>query len=101
MGPEARDDKEVSILGRVVRWTDKGVEYEAGPKHRRLILEHFGFDDSTRGLAVNGEKEDREEEWECVTSGKSIGKTGLERENKQTISLGDVWEEWGCDIKWS
>ena len=43
LGPQDKDDKEVVILGRVVRWTDKGIEYEADPKHRRLILEHFGI----------------------------------------------------------
>ena len=32
------DLKEISILGRTVRWTDKGLEYEADAKHRRMLL---------------------------------------------------------------
>ena len=27
--------REVAILGRIVRWTNEGVEHEANPKHRR------------------------------------------------------------------
>ena len=41
MGPEAKDDKEVTILGRQVRVTEEGIEYEADPKHRKIMLEHF------------------------------------------------------------
>ena len=41
MGPDPSDDKEVTILGRSVRWTADGIEYEADPKHRRMLMEHF------------------------------------------------------------
>ena len=41
LGPEPGDDKEISILGRVVRWRSWGISYEADPKHRRLIAEYF------------------------------------------------------------
>ena len=30
-GPESKDDKEVTILGRTVRWGENGIEYEADP----------------------------------------------------------------------
>eukprot|EP00973_Karenia_brevis_P054552 7580723-Karenia_brevis.AAC.1 len=36
LGPEEGDDKEVTILGRLVKWTNDGIEYEADPKHRKL-----------------------------------------------------------------
>ena len=53
------------ILGRVVRWTNEGIEYEADPKHRRTILEYFGFDQGSRVLSHNGDKDDgKEEDWE-------------------------------------
>ena len=59
LGPEPKDDKEVVILGRIVRYTESGIEYEAGPKHRRLILEHFGLGEGSKEiLRTNGEKED-------------------------------------------
>ena len=45
------------ILGRTAWWTDSGIEYEAGPGHRRLFMEHFGFDQD-KCLAVNGDEND-------------------------------------------
>eukprot|EP00973_Karenia_brevis_P019513 2677368-Karenia_brevis.AAC.1 len=47
-GPEEKEDKEVVIVGRVVKWKDEGIKYEAGPKHRRIILGYFGFDSRTK-----------------------------------------------------
>ena len=65
LGGDEKDDKEVVILGRIVRWTEGGLEYEADPKHRRLILEYFGFQGNTKALTHNGGKEvRREEDWE-------------------------------------
>ena len=64
LGGDAGDDKSVSILGRTVRWTNTGIEYEADAKHRDMILEYFGFDDGkTRRLSVNGDDEDKPSEW--------------------------------------
>ena len=61
------DDKHVVILGWHVRWTGGGIEYEADPKHRKLIMKHFGFDEESSGLVFNGEKDwKKEEEWEEV-----------------------------------
>ena len=31
LGPGPKDDKEVIVLGRVIIWTDQGIEYEADP----------------------------------------------------------------------
>eukprot|EP00973_Karenia_brevis_P059194 8241984-Karenia_brevis.AAC.1 len=59
LGPEESDDKEVTILGRLVRWTKEGIEYEADPKHRRSILEYFGFNEKTRPSGINGDREDK------------------------------------------
>ena len=38
IGPDAKDDKEVSILNRIVRWTTEGMEYEADPRHVEKLL---------------------------------------------------------------
>ena len=43
LGEDPEDDKEVTILGRIVRWTSSGIEFEADPKHRSLVMEMFGF----------------------------------------------------------
>ena len=60
LGPEEADDKEVTILGRVVKWKEWGIEYQADPRHRELIMEYFGFDETTRALQNNGGKEEEE-----------------------------------------
>ena len=65
LGPEEGDDKSIVLLGRQVRCTAEDIEYEADPKHRKLIMEHCGFDDESSHLVFNGEKDWRKEEaWE-------------------------------------
>ena len=50
MGPDKTDDKEVVILGRIVRWREWGIEFEAHPRHRKVLVDYFGFtDDSAAG----------------------------------------------------
>jgi hypothetical protein len=62
LGDEPGDDKETDILGRVVRCTAAGFEYEADPRHRKKLIEALGFSDKTKGLSVNGRVEDIAEE---------------------------------------
>ena len=65
LGPEEGDDKSIVLLGRQVRWTAESIEYEADPKHRKLIMEHFGFDEETNHFVFCCEEDWRkEEEWE-------------------------------------
>ena len=65
LGPEEGDDKSIVLPGRQVRRTAEGIEYEADPKHRKLIMEHFGFDDESSHLVSNGQKDwSKEEAWE-------------------------------------
>ena len=61
LGPEEKDDKEVVILGRMVRWTSRGIEFEADPRHRRVLAEYFGFTEASTAAAFNGDKEKKEE----------------------------------------
>ena len=61
LGPEARDDKEVIILGRVVRWKEWGIEFQADPRHRKVLAEYFGFDEKSGASAFNGDRERKEE----------------------------------------
>ena len=58
LGPDAKDKKEIIILGRIVRWESWGISYEADPKHRRLIAEYFGMDEKSRALSTNGSKDE-------------------------------------------
>ena len=66
LGEEDKDDKEVVILGRTVRWQDDGIYYEADEKHRILILESLGMvEGQMKSLAADGEKDFKEKEhWE-------------------------------------
>eukprot|EP00973_Karenia_brevis_P047853 6641236-Karenia_brevis.AAC.1 len=74
LGPEEKDDKEVTILGRLVKRTEEGIEYEADPKHRRLVMEYFGFNEKSKRIGMNGDREDKVEEWEKEYLGKSEAK---------------------------
>ena len=57
LGPDPEDLKEITILGRVVRWLDDGIHYQADPKHRKIMLESLGMNEGTRVFKSNGDKE--------------------------------------------
>ena len=44
-----------------MRWTSRSIEFEADPKHRLLVMETFGFEENSKGLVNNGEKDLKEE----------------------------------------
>jgi hypothetical protein len=49
--------KEVTILGRTVRWTDEGIEYEADGEHRAKLMKAEGLEEDSKvavGPAVKG-----------------------------------------------
>ena len=73
LGRDQKDDKEIVILGRLVQWGEDEIRYQADPKHRRLLLEHFGLGEGSRSLKSNGEKEveDKGEEKEDLEPGET------------------------------
>ena len=38
IGGDPGDAREITILGRKLKYTDTGIEFEGDPKHRRLAL---------------------------------------------------------------
>ena len=46
------DVQEIKILGRTLRWTEQGVEYEEGDKHRQTLLRGLGLNEES--TTVNG-----------------------------------------------
>ena len=48
MGSGDGEIKEVTILGRLLRWTEDGLEYEADPKHVRDLMEEEGLEDESK-----------------------------------------------------
>ena len=57
LGPGDGDCKELTVLNRVLRWTDSGVEYEADPRQGERLLESLALDgDGCKGVATPGQK---------------------------------------------
>ena len=50
----------MTILGRIVRWKDWGLECEADEKHRGIVMKHFALIEKTKGLTGNGNAEIRD-----------------------------------------
>jgi hypothetical protein len=61
-------------LGRRVKVETWGYSYEADPRHRELALEHFGFGEDTKVAGTNGDKEEKDEEWESESLNKEEAK---------------------------
>jgi len=56
LGPEPSDDKEVSILNRVIRWSHSSLLYEADPRHVEKLLRDSGLE-NCNALNTPGVKE--------------------------------------------
>ena len=56
LGPAPTDCKELTILNRVMRWTERGVEYEADPRQAERLLEGLGLDGNCKSTATPGLK---------------------------------------------
>jgi hypothetical protein len=48
MGSGAGEIREVKILGRTVRWTAEGIEYEADEKHRNELMKKAGLTNESK-----------------------------------------------------
>ena len=51
MGSGVGEIREVTILGRTVRWTVEGIEYEADAKHRETLMKKAGLEDNSKAAA--------------------------------------------------
>ena len=38
LGPDKDDARELRVLNRVLRWTEKGIAYEADPRHAEILV---------------------------------------------------------------
>ena len=57
LGPDADEAKSVTFLGRELRWSKAGIEYEPDQKHVKILLEEWGLE-TCRGVVSPGQKED-------------------------------------------
>ena len=62
LGPDNSDVQEIDILGRILGYHSWGISWKADPRHKKMILEHFGFNDNTKSLRKNGYKDEIQEE---------------------------------------
>ena len=51
MGSGVGEIKEVVILGRTVRWTAEGIEYEADAKHRKTLMKRAGLEEDSKAAS--------------------------------------------------
>ena len=57
LGPGPDDTKELTVLNRVLRWVDGGVEYEADPRQGEKLLESLGLGgEGCKAMATPGQK---------------------------------------------
>jgi len=56
LGPGRNDCKELTVLNRVIRWTDRGIEYEADPRQAERLLEGLNLDNGCKSTATPGLK---------------------------------------------
>ena len=47
LGPDEKDDKEIVILGRTVRWDPDGIRITADRKHSEAIKKYCGLDENS------------------------------------------------------
>ena len=68
LGGDDKDDKEITILNRVVRWTKEGFRYEADPRHLEILVKTMGLC-SASGVSTPGAKVKLEERLKEVSLG--------------------------------
>ena len=57
LGPSKADDKEATVLNRIIRWTEEGLEYEADPRQIERLLEELDLDaEGVKGVVTPGVK---------------------------------------------
>ena len=83
LGPDPEDDKEISILNRIVRWEKDHLRYEADPIHVEKLSRDLGMEEcksyTTPGLKPTSPStilEDGAPEggFQTVTSGPEVNK---------------------------
>ena len=55
LGPDRNDQKVISILNRIVEWTELGLQIEADPKHVKTMLDDLDLQNAN-GSSVTGSK---------------------------------------------
>lgn len=54
IGPAPNDDKAITILNRILEWTDEGIQYEADSRHVQFILESLEIEPNSKSFTTLG-----------------------------------------------
>ena len=57
VGDEEGDDKEVTILNRMLKWDGDALTMTADDKHVREILKEFNLTEGSRGITIPADAE--------------------------------------------
>ena len=52
IGPEEKDEKEMNILNRKVRWASTGIEFQADVRHVEIVLSQVGLDENSKAVTT-------------------------------------------------
>ena len=55
LGTGPNDDKDISVLNRIIRWTPQGIQYEADPRHVEKLLREIDLEGAS-GAVAPGQK---------------------------------------------
>ena len=66
LGSGPNDVRSIDILGRLLEYESWGVSWKADPRHRKMIIDHFGFNEERKGVTVTGIREEPSEGGEIL-----------------------------------
>ena len=58
LGPGPKQEREVRVLNRVIRWTDCGLEFEPDQRHAEMVVRDLGLENAN-AVATPGTREDQ------------------------------------------
>ena len=58
LGPGPSDVRPIAILGRILEYESWGCSWKADPIHRKIIVNHFGFNDKTKVVTTTGVRDE-------------------------------------------
>ena len=62
IGPDAKDEKDLKILNRIIRYTKEGIELEADLRHAELIVSQLGLENAKDLTCPSAEVVKREDD---------------------------------------
>ena len=72
LGPSSKDDKEVTILNRIVTWDRYGITHKADPRHTDIIIEELGLKDAKSVSSPAAEKITEEDQLELLEDDQAL-----------------------------